>query len=172
MLLIRILLLMAVGGVGVMPLYAQAPAPSPTQQAVSPEKEKAIRQLLAVTGTSKLMTQQVNQMIASLHGSIPGAPPEFWTKFRERIHADDLITLLIPVYDKYYTLDDINGLLAFYQTPLGQKVVATLPQISRESMIIGQAWGRKQAQAVIQELQQEEKAPKRHSTAKTTALSP
>ena len=163
----RLLLLMTLSCLCVAPLHAQAPAPA--QQAINPEKEKAIRQLLDVTGTSKLMTQQMDQMLTSFHSIFPDVPPEAWTKLRARLRTDDLLTLLIPVYDKYYTLDDLNGLLSFYQTPLGQKVIATLPQISRESMTIGQAWGQKQARAVLQELQREEKASQKRSKAKHTA---
>ena len=164
---------MAVTFACVAPLQAQTPAPAltPAQQAISPEKEKAIRQLLDVTGTTKVMKQMMDQMMTSFHGSFPDVPPEAWTKLRARLNTDDLINLMLPVYDKHYTLDDINGLLAFYQTPLGQKVIATMPQITQESMTIGQEWGRKQAQAVIRELQQEEKASKKHGKTGNTAPS-
>ena len=165
-------LLMAVAIICVAPLRGHRRRPRPSLRPRRPsarKKIKAIRQLLVVTGTSKLMAQEMDQMVASLRNGLPDAPPEFWTKFRARVNTDDLIALIVPVYDKYYTLDDINGLLAFYQTPLGQKVITTLPQVTRESMTIGQAWGEAQAKAVVHELEQEQEAPKKHSTGKKPA---
>ena len=47
---------------------------------------------------------------------------------------------------------DIDGLIAFYESPLGRKVTATLPQITRESMTAGQQWGRAKAEEVMREL--------------------
>ncbi|MBV9848651.1 MAG: DUF2059 domain-containing protein [Armatimonadetes bacterium] len=164
---LAVVLWAAVALAGTLPLRAQTPTQT---AAVSPEKEKAIRQLLDVVGTAKLMDQMMDQMLTSFHGSFPDVPPEVWTKLRARMKTENMITLIIPVYDKYYTTEDINGLLAFYQTPLGQKVIATLPQVSRESMAIGQAWGQKQAQSVIRELERQEKASKQHSKPKVTPL--
>ena len=115
-------------------------------------------------GTSKLMTQMADQMLASLQKNIPDVPPTVWAKFRARIKPDELIVLLLPVYDKYYTSEDLTGLLAFYQSSLGQKVIATLPQVSRESQQIGEKWGQQQAAAVIREYEQEQARKRPAST--------
>jgi hypothetical protein len=44
---------------------------------------------------------------------------------------------------------------AFYESPAGQKVLATLPAITQESMKIGQAWGEQVARRVQQEIQEQ-----------------
>ena len=36
--------------------------------------------------------------------------------------------------------DEIKGLLQFYGTPLGKKLVSALPPLTRESMMTGQKW--------------------------------
>lgn len=36
---------------------------------------------------------------------------------------------MIPIYDKYYTEDDIKQLTDFYQTPIGKKVISSTPLI-------------------------------------------
>ena len=67
----------------------------------------------------------------------------------------ELLEELVPVYDKYYTLADLKTVNAFYETPTGQKVLAALPQITQESMQIGQAWGQRIGAQIMAEAQQE-----------------
>jgi hypothetical protein len=50
--------------------------------------------------------------------------------------------MIIPIYDKYYSESEIKELTEFYQSALGKKVIATMPQIMQESMQAGQNWGR------------------------------
>ena len=50
---------------------------------------------------------------------------------------------VVPIYNKYLTHPEIKELLAFYQTPLGEKIRSVLPQITHESMLAGQQWAQK-----------------------------
>jgi len=132
------------------PVYTTAPAPVPA------EKAATIRRLLALMGTVKLSQQMMTQMFSSMQTSMPQVPAEFWTKVHASMNANELIDLLIPIYSRHYTQQELNGLIAFYQTPLGQKVVSELPQISQESMAVGQQWGQQKAQEIVKEMQQEQ----------------
>ncbi|WP_250887232.1 MULTISPECIES: DUF2059 domain-containing protein [unclassified Rhodanobacter] len=46
------------------------------------------------------------------------------------------------------------GLLKFYKSPLGRKVITQMPVTMAEGMKIGQEWGRERGQAMIRKLQQ------------------
>lgn len=143
----RLLVFLAIVFAGIAPPLHAA------QAAVPPEKEKAIRQLLEVTGASRLSQQMMDQMLASFQQNDPSIPQEFWTGFRKKMKVEELIDLLIPIYDRHFTREDIDGLLAFYHSPLGKKLIATLPQVSQESMAVGQEWGKRKAQEVMRELE-------------------
>jgi hypothetical protein len=117
------------------------------------EKEKDIRQLFALTGSDKIGQQMMEQLIPEMQKSQPQIPTEFWEGIRIKIKAGGLTERLVPVYDKYYTKEEVKALVAFYQTPLGAKVTATLPGITQDSQAVGAAWGQEIAQEVIQELQ-------------------
>jgi hypothetical protein len=39
-----------------------------------------------------------------------------------------------PIYDKYFTEEELRDLVAFYKTPTGQKSIQVMPGIVRESM--------------------------------------
>ena len=63
-----------------------------------------------------------------------------------------LLEMLMPVYDKYYTNEDLEGLIAFYGTPLGQKMLKNSPDVMRESQSIGFQWGSKIGQDTEREV--------------------
>jgi hypothetical protein len=39
---------------------------------------------------------------------------------------------VIPIYDKYFTADDIKAMLAFYDSPTGRKVTAAMVPMTQE----------------------------------------
>jgi hypothetical protein len=57
------------------------------------------------------------------------------TMAREVATPENLELIAVPAYDKYMTLDDINQLIAFGQSPLGRKVNALLPEAMAEGII-------------------------------------
>ncbi len=117
------------------------------------EKEQDIRQLFALTGSDKAGQQVMEQMIPEMQKSQPQIPAEFWEGIRKKIKEGGLTERLVPVYDKYYTKEEVKALVAFYQTPLGKKVTATIPGITKDSQAVGAAWGQEIAQEVIQDIQ-------------------
>ncbi|MEO8215813.1 MAG: DUF2059 domain-containing protein [Acidobacteriota bacterium] len=131
---------------------------APAEQ-VEPAKEKSIRTLLNITGMPKLAEQIMTQMLDGMASSAPGVSTEVWDRFKKKLNPDELVDLMIPVYDKYYTQSDVDGMVDFYKTPLGQKVIATLPGLSSDSMQIGRQWGEAKAHQVIEELEKEGKLP-------------
>jgi hypothetical protein len=54
----------------------------------------------------------------------------------------ELSRQLIKVYAKYFSQEEIKGLITFYESPLGQKTIRSLPQVLNECMLIGKAWGK------------------------------
>ena len=46
-----------------------------------------------------------------------------------------------PVYDKHLSDDEVKGLIRFYETPLGQKTLEGLLQMTTELMNQGRKWG-------------------------------
>jgi len=142
---------------------AQTPTPNPakTQNKINPDKEKSIRQLLEVMGTERLTQQMTDQMLVQMRQAMRNVPEEIWSRFQKKIDYRELIDQIVPVYDRHYTKEDIDGLIAFFRSPVGQKFVGELPQVTQESGQIGQAWGRQKAQEVINELEKERTANKK-----------
>ncbi len=73
------------------------------------------------------------------------------------MNTDDLVSQLIPVYAKYYTMEDLKAINTFLESPSGRHMISLQPQISTEAMQIGQVWGKSVAQRVMMEMQDEQK---------------
>lgn len=135
------------------------------QQQVDPAKAADIRRLLELTGTKRLMEQMMNTASDQLKSSFAKALPQnersqkivesFLQKFHARFNSEMLAEQVIPIYDKHLSAEDIKGLIQFYESPLGQRMVAALPQIARESQSAGYQLGQKVARQVLQEMQEE-----------------
>lgn len=116
--------------------------------------EEDIRQMLELSGSGKLGIQVMENMTGQFRQALPDVPGEFWEEMMKEFKAEELIDLIIPIYKKHFTQAEIQQLIAFYKTPIGQKVTATLPIIASESMQIGQQWGQEIGQKVARRLQE------------------
>ena len=125
------------------------------QSAPSAEMKEDIRMLMNVTGASELGLQAMNQTVGALREVVPDIPEAFFTRFMAKVDTNDLVELAVPIYAKHFTHDEIKQLLAFYRTPLGQKMIATLPTIIQESGVVFGEWGKNLGLLVADELEAE-----------------
>jgi hypothetical protein len=123
------------------------------------QKVKDIRTLLKVTGSGELGAQVMSQMVGSMKKAMPQVPETFWADFMKEVHTDELVELIVPVYDRNLTHDDVKALIKFYESPTGRKFVSVLPKITQESMTVGEKWGRQLAERVVQKLQSQASPP-------------
>jgi hypothetical protein len=120
------------------------------------QKQKDIRKLLKITGSGELGTQVMGQMIGNMKKAMPQVPEKFWADFMKEVHTDELVDLIVPVYDRNLTHDDVKELIRFYESPTGKKFVSVLPKITQESMVVGEKWGRELAMKVMTKLNQQQ----------------
>lgn len=141
---------------------------SPARAEVSPEKRAEIDRMLKLTGMERLMEQMIGQMLSALRTQSAEVPEAVWAKITKKIQVSELVEMIVPLYDKYYSLEDLRAVNAFYSSPVGQRVISTLPQIMQESQVLGQQWGEKVGQRAFEELAAEAKA----AEAKASTLKP
>jgi uncharacterized protein len=68
-------------------------------------------------------------------------PPEFSARMKkamadliQEMPVDDIVQAMIPAYQKHFTRSDIRAMIAFYSSPVGQKVLQELPVVTQEGM--------------------------------------
>jgi len=117
-------------------------------------KREKIKTLLELSGSSKLGLQVGKTMIDAFKKNYTDVRAEFWEEVAKEINADDLIKLVIPIYEKYYSEEDIDQLINFYKSPIGKKMQEVTPLLTQESMAAGQVWGREIAEKVVAKMKE------------------
>jgi hypothetical protein len=128
-----------------------APAAAAQDTSIDPAKATDIRMLLDLVGTKELVTQSFGGSMDQIKPLVtkalpPGAYREklvdlFFAKFQSKVNLDQFLTMAVPVYDKYFTADEIKALIAFYRTPIGKKSISVLPTLTEELRQKGEKWG-------------------------------
>ena len=72
--------------------------------------------------------------------------------YAKEMNSDSMIELVIPIYAKHFSHDEIKQLIAFYQSPIGKRLIEEQPAIAQEAMQVGQAWGQQIGQRIAQKL--------------------
>ncbi len=122
-------------------------------------EEALARELLEVSGAGEMGLQVVRQMIQSLTAANPDVPQEFWEGFVEEVHSGELEEMVLPIYTKHFTAEEMEASIEFYRTPVGQSILRKMPVVMAESIQVGQQWGMELAQRVMEELEAREGGP-------------
>src|SRR5712672_4331682 len=132
---------------------------------IDPQKDARIRELMDVTGAKNMGQQLIEAGMEQFRSSVLDSQPDnprakqfveaFVVGFQKHFDANSLNERVVPIYDKYLTAEDLQGLLEYYRSPLGQRMLKVLPEVTRESQAAGFALGQKAAQATMDELKTE-----------------
>ena len=130
---------------------ADAPAAARTQPSdpaakLDPAKDTAIRHLMEITEVSNMgqniqnyITEQVQEVAGRAVGAgkVQKFMDTFSTQFNASASSGAVTDAMVTIYAKNFSLEDIQGLIQFYETPLGKRVVKTLPEVSQQSQRMG-----------------------------------
>lgn len=125
-------------------------------QEATPYKTSLIK-MMELSGAQQTYKAVAGQMITMFKQQKPEIPAEFWSGLEEMIvksAANNLVDMLLPVYQKHLTEDDLKNMIIFYQTPTGKKFAEKTPVLAQESMAAGQEWGKKIGEEFVKKLQE------------------
>lgn len=134
----------------VITMQAQAPADK--------EYQAAVTKMLEVSNSLDAMKQMAPQIIAMVKQQAPEAPQAFWDDMEKMMVSmyDEIIKAIIPIYQKYFTLQDIQGIIAFYESPVGKKMAESNTKIAMEIMPVAQQIGMQTMQKLMEEAKTKE----------------
>lgn len=111
------------------------------------EKRAAIERLMEITKAAD-MGAQMGQLISQQIVQMGGAETDEAAARRAEITATvigeaiaGLMDEVIPIYEKYFTHEEILEIIAFHESPIGKKSIEVMPQLMAESMQVAQRWG-------------------------------
>jgi hypothetical protein len=111
--------------------------------------------LLRLINVDDLMLQTLDVALrATLEAEDdPDFPSEkFIEKFQQKVDMESLLYSMVPSYSKYYTREEIAGLIAFYETPLGRKSISEIPQITQEAIAASQTWSEVLVEKIVEDM--------------------
>lgn len=133
-------------------LVLAAAAPVAAQGEPSASEVAAIRELLEVSRTRENFVRAME--LGMEQGGAGDLTPRVRQVLREfmdeHFRFEDMEPEFIRMYADLYTEEEIRGMTAFYRTPVGQRVIETLPELTAASQRIAM----ERLQTVMPELMQ------------------
>jgi hypothetical protein len=153
--------LVAVGIIGVGQVAAQAPAPQP-----SPAALLIAKQIIDIKGVKTMFDPVVRGVVEKVKDTFMQTN-FMWAKDLNEVavivHKDydfrssELVDQTARIYASHFTEAELKNILAFYQSPLGQKIVAEEPKAMDESMNNAATWADQLSNEVMAKMRAEMK---------------
>ncbi len=144
---------------------AQSAASQDVAPKIDPVKEADIRSLMEFIGARDQVQDAINNSTEQFREHLLATVPNnekgqdfvnaFSASYQKKFDVDQIANQLVSVYDAHFTDDEIKGLLQFYGSPLGQKVAAEMPKITREIQARSRAVAGKAAKEALEEVKAE-----------------
>ena len=119
--------------------------------------DEAVKKMLAVTNVQGQFDAIVPQIFGMFRAQATSVPTEFWDMAEAKMNKellDGILQIYIPLYKEYFTLEEIQELTRFYESPLGQKMSKTLPEMTVKAMQSSQQLTMRIAQELVAELKE------------------
>jgi hypothetical protein len=124
------------------------------EKKVDPEKERAIRKLIALTHAERTMLDGMKVGLDAQKKAQPQIPAVFWEEFIKRAtdNIGEFVTILVGVHDRHYSKEQIDQMIAFFETPLGRMMAEKQPAVALETVGAAERWGMKMGMQVMMDL--------------------
>ncbi len=106
--------------------------------------EADILKMQQINGSSGTTDAMFGQIVAQLKSAKPEVTEAKWAALKKDVfdvEVNDLKKMLVPVYKKLFTPEEVKAIIAFYESSVGKKLAEQTPQITTESMQVTQQWG-------------------------------
>ena len=130
----------------------------PILSAQSPiEYEAKVRKMLELTGAVENFNITVTNMLEVQKETHMGAlGKEFFNQMEaemKEVGIEKLVPMLVPIYEKYLTEEDLDGIILFYESEVGRKLIQKTPSILQDAIDVGEEWGEKIAKEIINRIE-------------------
>jgi hypothetical protein len=120
--------------------------------------------LLELTGSYKLAMQTMSQVLNAVHDNFNRRNPdkkisdEMWSQLVNdsigELDKESYYKMMVPIYEKYLSAEDVREITAFYKTPVGRKFISIMPDIMKDAGVAAQEWSKKAMQRIIPKIEQ------------------
>jgi hypothetical protein len=115
------------------------------RQGSAAQRLEDVKRLVEATGVVDRELKSVEPLLARMKQQMPNIPEKVWkdveVEFRKVFTRETIIDMYAPIYSRHFEPDEVRRLLAFYNSPVGKKLVAETPTIEIEAFIDGMQRG-------------------------------
>jgi len=140
--------------------------PAAAQQKAAPTAAQIAlaRELIVIKGAGKIFEAVIPGVIVEAKNTILAQNPSLQKDVNEvgdqlRVEyaprLNDVLTQFATVFAGYFTEQELKDLLAFYKSPIGQKMTSLEPEAIDKSMRSGQDWAIKFSEEVLARMRAE-----------------
>jgi hypothetical protein len=125
-----------------------------TTQDSDAEQTALARQFLEATGALEQGFRIIEASLPAQRAANPAIPAVFWDRLLAQVKArrDEFLNEVIPVFARLFTSAELKGLVDFYRSPLGRRLLEIQPQMAKEIGEASQRWGQRLSLEVAQQL--------------------
>jgi D-alanyl-lipoteichoic acid acyltransferase DltB (MBOAT superfamily) len=123
-----------------------------TVWAYAETKQEKIERLMRMTGSAEMGVMIFDNMIGQFMTLFPDVPMEYWEEMYKIVDTDEITSMIVPIYDQFFSSEEIDQLIDFYTTDIGKKLIERTPMITNESMRLGQEWGEKIGEEILNKM--------------------
>ena len=120
------------------------------------EYSETLKKYFEISGSNATVSTALDQMMELLKTQLPNLDEKEWGKIYKDIIEESMneyIEMVIPIFQKYLTKSDLEEMIKFYQTPIGQKFYKSNTSITKDVMSISQEWGMKLSEKLMETIQ-------------------
>jgi uncharacterized protein len=85
-----------------------------------------------VENDTTMSAEQKKAALAKVDASTPAIAKQAHALYADPSLVDDIVSETLPLYARTYTVDELKQMVVLYRSPLGQKMLATMPQLMAE----------------------------------------
>ncbi|MFA5087750.1 MAG: DUF2059 domain-containing protein [Candidatus Omnitrophota bacterium] len=117
--------------------------PQPQEESLAALRDKPFRALEAIPAGKRELISRFLQLNGSKESMnfifsdiLSRVPADKVDHYKDLFRVDEILEGIMPVYDKYYTEDELRELVKFYGSPVGKKLIEVNSSLLRETMDI------------------------------------
>jgi uncharacterized protein len=120
------------------------------------EYSETLKKYFEVSGNKATADVALEQMIDIFKPQYPNIKENEWKKIYQDVVQESMnqfIEMNIPIYQKFLSKSDLEEIIKFYQTPIGQKFSQSNALITKDLMTISQQWGMDLSKKMIEAIE-------------------
>ncbi|MGC2638272.1 MAG: TonB family protein [Acidobacteriaceae bacterium] len=117
----------------------------------NPITAEQTQELMQLTGMAAMQRKMMDGLMPILRQSMPPYMPEdVLTDFEDRLVGGDMQALVVQSYQKHFSQEDADAMIAFYKTPAGRRAILMMPVLMKELQDGGAHLGQETMQKVLE----------------------